>query len=59
MLRFLYDIDEELVGYCEQEESVRETSSYGDSANYYLHILLQVNGATDRRLGSRPSRWVA
>ena len=41
-MRFLYDINEELVGYCKQAESVRETCSR-DPANNYLDILLQVD----------------
>ena len=39
-LRFLYDINEELVGYCKQAEYVRETCSR-HPANYYLDNLLQ------------------
>ena len=42
LLKFLYDFDQELVGYCKQAESARETCSR-DPANNYLEILLQVN----------------
>ena len=40
--RLIAEINEELVGYCKQAESVRETCSR-DPANNYLDILLQVN----------------
>ena len=37
----MYDINEELVEYCKQAESVRETCAR-DPVSFYFDILLQV-----------------